>query len=77
MAVDSGPAGGAIAVVKSDTTTIGGCRALYIGTTGDVTLDTALQTNVVFKAVPAGTILPVAALRVKAATSAADIVALY
>lgn len=77
MAVDSGPAGGAIAVVKSDTTTIGGCRALYVGTGGDLTVDTPAQSNVVFKAVPAGSVLPVAVLRVKAATTAADIVALY
>lgn len=77
MAVGSGPAEGAVAVGKSDTATIGGCRALYIGTAGDVVVDTAMQSNVTFKAVPAGTILPVAALRVKAATVAADIVALY
>lgn len=77
MAVGSGPAEGAIAVVKSDTKTIGGCRALYVGTAGDVVVDTPMQNNVLFKAVPAGSILPVAVLRVKVATVAADIVALY
>jgi hypothetical protein len=77
MAIDSGPGRDAAAVTKSDTTTIGGCRALYVGMTGDLTIDTVSTTNIVFKAVPAGTILPVAVLRVKAATTAADIVAIY
>jgi hypothetical protein len=77
MAIDAGPATQAAAVTPSDTTTIGGCRALYVGTTGDVTVDTPNQTDIVFVGVPAGTILPLAVLRVKAATTASDIVALY
>lgn len=77
MAIDAGPAMQAKAVTKSDTTTIGGCRALYIGTAGDLTVDTAGQTDIAFVGVPAGTILPLAVLRVKAATTASDIVALY
>lgn len=77
MAIDGGPATRAKPVTKSDTTTIGGCRALYVGTTGDLVIDTAGDTNVMFKAWPAGAILPLTVLRVKAATTAADIVALY
>ena len=77
MAIDSGPGRDAAAVTPGDTTTIGGCRALYVGTAGNLTIDTATATNLVFKAIPAGTILPVAVLRVKAATTAADIVAIY
>jgi hypothetical protein len=76
MAVDSGPAHGAKAVVASDTT-IYSARALYVGTTGNLTIDTMDgQTDVLFKNVPVGW-FPVGALRVKAATTAADIVALY
>jgi hypothetical protein len=46
--------------------------------TGALTLHFADgQSNVVFSAIPAGTLLPVAPLRVKAATTATLIVALY
>jgi hypothetical protein len=78
MAVRIGPAETARAVTPSDTTTIGGARALWVGGTGALTLDFADgQSNVVFSAIPAGTLLPVAPLRVKAATTATLIVALY
>lgn len=76
MPANTQPATGFIAVTPSDTTIIG-CRALFIGTSGNLTLDSANQSNVVFKNVPSGTVLPVQALRVKAATTALDIVALY
>lgn len=76
MALDSGPAGDARAVTPSDSTILG-ARALYVGVTGDVTVDTAQHSDVLFKAAPVG-ILPVAALRVKATgTTATNIVALY
>jgi hypothetical protein len=77
MSLDSGPASGAIAITPSDTVTIGGCRAIYVGVTGDITIDTANQTGILFKSVPVG-ILPVAPLRVKATgTTATNMVALY
>jgi hypothetical protein len=71
------PGQNAVAVTPSDTTIVG-CRSLYIGVTGDVTLDLpGGATSVLFKAVPVG-ILPVAALRVKATgTAATNIVAIY
>ena len=54
-------------------------RALYVGGAGDV--DVILvddSTAVTFKAVPAGTLLPVQAIRVKATlTTAVDIVGIY
>jgi hypothetical protein len=55
-----------------------GGALLYVGTTGDLTID-ALDggTDVVFKNVPAGTFFPLIVTKVKAATTAADIVALY
>ena len=61
-------------------------RALYIGVTGDVEVTMVGNTNVVgtdatgllFEAVPAGTILPIAVSRVRATdTTASGIIALY
>jgi hypothetical protein len=79
MAVSSSPATKAVAVTPSDTTTIGGCRGLWVGGAGALTLDFADSqgTNIVISGVPAGTLLPIAPLRVKAATTATLIVALY
>lgn len=78
MAVRIGPAETCRAVTTSDTTTIGGCRALWVGGAGNLTLDFADgQNNVVIAGVPAGTLLPIAPLRVKTATTATSIVALY
>lgn len=69
------PAIDAFSVSKSDSTTFF-ARALYVGTAGDVVLTTRSGTDVTFKAVPAGTILPVRCTKVKVATTAADIVGL-
>jgi hypothetical protein len=78
MSISGGPAPVAKAVTPNDTTTIGGCRGLYVGGAGNLTLDFADgTTNVLFSGVPAGTVLPIAPLRVKAATTATGIVALY
>jgi hypothetical protein len=78
MAISIGPATTARAVTPSDTTTIGGCRGLWVGGTGALTLDFADgQNNVVISAIPAGTLLPIAPLRVKVATTATLIVTLY
>lgn len=78
MAVRIGPAETARAVTPSDTTIIGGCRALWVGGAGNLTLDFADgQNNVLLSGVPAGTLLPIAPLRVKAATTATLVVALY
>ena len=73
------PATFAVAVTKSDTTSFlqGQCRSLYIGGAGDVSAVVGGAT-VVFKAAPAGSVLPVECTRVNAtATTATDIVALY
>lgn len=72
------PASGAAAVTPSDTTELGPCRALYIGGTGNVVVHMpGRDTAVTFSNVLAGTILPVSARRVMAATTATNIVALY
>lgn len=72
----------ASAVVPSDTVALPDVtRYLYVGVVGDVTVVMAedpAQTPVTFKAVPAGTILPIAVSLVKAAlTTATNIVAMY
>lgn len=65
------------AVTKSDSTVLSPCT-LFIGTAGNVTVDTvAGQTDVVFKNLSSSSILPVLVVKVKAATTAADIVAIY
>ena len=77
--VETGPATNAVAVSLSDSTnfSFGQCRALYVGVSGDITLDTPNQTAVLFKSVPIG-ILPVAAVRVRTTgTTASSLLALY
>lgn len=69
------PATDAFAITKSDSTTFF-ARALYVGTSGDVILTTRKGVDVTFKSVPAGAILPVRCTKVKAATTASDIVGL-
>lgn len=64
-------------VTPSDTTVVG-ARALWVGGAGTVIVDFKDgNTNVSFPGVPAGTHLQIAAYRVKAATSATNIVAIY
>lgn len=71
-----------LAVTPSDTVgdnfAAGPCRGLYVGTTGNVEAVGLDGTAVVFTAVPAGWILPIAAIRVNASlTTATNIVALF
>lgn len=73
----------AFAITKSDSTNyLTGAslvvpKALYIGTAGDLTVQLVGDAGtVVFKAVPAGSVLPIRVQRVLAATTAADIVGL-
>lgn len=76
------PARGFIAVTPAvdDATdfTDGICRALYVGTAGNVAAVSADSDTVVFVAVNAGSVLPIQCRRVNAtSTTADDIVALY
>lgn len=67
------------AVTPSNTASISTkARAIYVGTAGDVAMVNARGTAVTFKAVLAGTVLPVQTTRVNATgTTATDIVALF
>ena len=70
----------AIAVTPSDTNDLTHVSLLlYIGVTGDVTLDTVGgEPTILFKAVPAGTQLKIRATRIRATgTTATNIVAIY
>jgi hypothetical protein len=72
----------AAAVVPSDTVPLTDVtRYLYVGVTGDVTVimwADATKTPVLFKAVPAGTLLPIAVTQVMATgTTATQMVAMY
>lgn len=54
-----------------------GVRGLWVGGAGDLTLDFPGEAGVVFGSVPAGTLLPVAPIKVRSASTATLIVALY
>ena len=67
------------AVTPSDTHAIKGgpARALYVGVTGDVAAVNENGVAVIFTAVPAGAVLPIATRRVNATnTTATNIIAL-
>ena len=71
------PATHAVAVTKSDTTLLDPVpRALWVGGSGNLVIDTLGGDTDVTLAVPAGALVPVRAIRVKDATTATGIVAL-
>ena len=70
-------AGSAIAVTPSDTTNLSKVSVLYIGSSGDVTVNTAGGELVTFAGFQAGGILPVRVIRVLATgTTATNILSL-
>ena len=71
------PARRVAAVTPSDSTDLTGCRALWIGGAGNVVIKCVDDSAAVTLVVPAGTLLPVFAARVMAATTATSIVAFY
>jgi hypothetical protein len=69
---------GGVAVTKSDTTVLAPTRGLYVGGTGNLTVDFADGTTDVLLTAPAlGIIHPISVVKVKAATTATVIVAIY
>jgi len=78
MSASADPADNAAAVTKSDSTVLSPIpRGLYVGGAGDLVVTMAGGGDITFTAVPAGTILPIRVSKVKAATSATAIVAIY
>jgi hypothetical protein len=84
MPVDSGnhdlPAEHAAVVTPSNSEDLAAwTRAIYVGGAGNITLDTVGgESSVLFSAIPAGTILPVRARRIRSTgTTATLIVALW
>ena len=74
------PAKNAVAVTPNDSTDLTtAARALYIGGAGDVVVDmVGTGSTITFAGVPAGTILPIRAARVRStSTTATSIVALW
>lgn len=68
----------ATAVTPSDSTTFGSNTiGLFVGGAGDLTLTLPSGSDVTLQSVVAGTILPISFTKVKAATTATKIVALY
>lgn len=75
---DLAPAHDGVAVTKSDTALTQPCRAVYVGTAGDVAVKFAGGTAVTFKNVANGTLLPIAVSHIMSTnTTASDLVALY
>jgi hypothetical protein len=76
MQSDTSPGENAVAVTPSDSSPVQS-RALYVGGAGDLTVEMKSGNTAVFVGVPAGTILPISVVLVKAATTATDITAIY
>jgi hypothetical protein len=75
-----GPATSLVAITPADTDLAKGpCRAIWVGGAGNLSLIAADDgsTTVAILGVPAGTLLPIRAKQIKAATTATSIVALY
>lgn len=69
-----------VAVTASDSVdfTDGACEGIYVGGAGNVVVVFPGDNEVTFNSVPAGTILPVRAIRVNStSTTATNMVALY
>lgn len=78
MALMQDPARRASAVTPSDSTVLN-ARAVYVGGAGDLVVELPGNDGaaVTFVAVPAGSLLPIRAVRIRAATTATSVVALY
>lgn len=73
------PARSASVVMPADTTALSHIsRAIYIGQSGDLAVEMADGDNVIFEAVPAGSLLPIRVRLIKSTgTSAAGIISLW
>lgn len=76
----SAPAIGALEVTPNDSTDLSTepCRAVWVGTAGNLKVTMADNTQVTFTGIPAGCLIPIRAKRVWATgTTAGAIVAVY
>lgn len=73
---ESGPANDAYAITPADTDLEEPVRSVYVGGAGNLTIRTPQGTDVTFVGVPAGSIIPVRARQVRAATTATNLVGL-
>lgn len=73
------PSGAALAVTPSNTEFVYVANSLYVGGSGNVVVQLRDDptTTVTFSAVPAGTILPIYAIKVLPTTTATNILALF
>lgn len=76
---NAGPAANSIAVTPSDTVSLTATtRALYVGTSGNLTVLMAGGQTTLFTAVPAGSLLPLQVTRVNATgTAATNLIAMW
>lgn len=70
------PAEKAVAITEHDTNSFPLTRALYIGTTGNLVVTMADGVDCTFNNVPVG-IFPVQCIKLKTASTVADVVAMY
>ena len=68
---------GAKTVTPSDSTVIEITRGVFVGTAGDLTVTMADGHDAVFVNIASGAIVPIQVSKVKAATTASNILALY
>jgi hypothetical protein len=75
----SGPASNAFPITASSSTPFTyATRAIWVGTSGDVEVCMLNgSSNVIFKAVPAGTLLPIRTTYCSTASSASNLLGLY
>lgn len=76
MQTDTSPGESAVAVTPSDSTAVRS-RALFVGGAGNLTVTMKDGVDAVFTGVTAGTLLPISVQKVKAATTATNITAIY
>lgn len=79
-AADAAPGKESVAITASDSLNLtnGPCRAIFVGTAGNISLVTPGGTTLVFKNLSSGSMLAQGALRVNATnTTAADLIAIY
>lgn len=73
----NGSCDNAVAVTPSDATVLTPFQSLFVGGAGNVTVTLVSGSDVVFTGVLAGTILPIRGTKVKVATTATNIVAMW